>query len=183
AKTHFSDDLRSELRRLSDQLANEEQALVDLDDRILQERALRSEIISTKFKLSRLEAASTVLEDVHFELCPQCGADVGMRTLGGANCSLCGTPNDVVREAGRFSATTSQSDLDSRLVDIEASLKERERARRRQQITVSQLAARKSQLDMEFSREMSTYDSAFLSQIRALERSVAALEQKLLTLE
>ena len=76
ANTHFSDDLRTELRALGEQLFREHQTMEDLERRISEEQALRAEVISTKFKLSRLQAASTVFQDVHFDMCPQCGTSV-----------------------------------------------------------------------------------------------------------
>ncbi|HZS26781.1 MAG TPA: AAA family ATPase [Candidatus Angelobacter sp.] len=182
ANTHFADDLRSELRQLGDRLANEDQILADLEVRIGEEQALRAEVITTKFKLSRLETASTVLENVHFETCPQCGASVGERTKDPQTCSLCGSEAAGSERPQDFSSTSSQRDLDARLIDIEASLKEREKARRRQQRLVQDLRFEKMQKDMELTRELTNYDSAFLSQSRNLERTVATLEQKLTTL-
>jgi hypothetical protein len=182
ANTHFSDDLRGSLRRLGEQLASEEQTLADLERRISEEQALRSEVISTKFKLSRLEAASTVFANVSFDMCPQCGTPANEIVHAEDTCSLCGSPPALADTSKNFSSTSSQRDLDSRLIDIEASLKEREKARRRQQRLVQELISEKFKKDSELTRELSSYDSAFLSQTRNLERTVATLEQKLTSL-
>src|SRR5262249_26448037 len=121
ANTHFADDLRTELRQLADRLVSEEQVLSDLERRISEEQALRAEVITTKFKLSRLETASTVLENVHFETCPQCGTSLGEPAEELEKCSLCGADSAKSDKPENFSTTSSQRDLDSRLVDIEAS--------------------------------------------------------------
>src|SRR5262249_17539106 len=92
------------------------------------------------------------------------------------------SPKKLPNAAAGFNAPPIQGDLDSKLLEIETSIREREKARRKQQRAVHDLRSRKSQLDAELTREMSTYDSAFLSQSRNLERRVATLRERLASL-
>jgi Zn-finger nucleic acid-binding protein len=182
ASTHFTDDLRTQLRTQASELEREERALADLKDRLRQERSLRSELLSTKFKLARLETASAVLSGVEFDACPRCGTGVSELRRTPAECVLCGAvPSSSVRPES-FRLNSSQRDLDARLIDIEQSIAHRERAVKRQGRKVDDLRQRKVSLDDQLTIEMRTYDSSFVSQIRHLERSIAATDQKLIGL-
>jgi hypothetical protein len=178
ADTHFTDDLRLKLRNLGEQIAAEEQALSDLQTKLTEEQALRSEILATKFKLTRLESASALLSDVTFDECPQCGTPVNQLTRQSDVCSLCGTPSAAAAKPDVFRASATQRDLDARLIDVEASISHREKARRKQSRSVDELRMKKAALD----RELYSYDSAFLSQSRSLERRLATLDERLVGL-
>ena len=73
AATHFTDDLRHQLRSLSATIAAEESALSDGTRLLEQETALRAEIISAKFRLSRSSSAMMLLGSVDYKACPRCG--------------------------------------------------------------------------------------------------------------
>jgi hypothetical protein len=182
AASHFTDDLRKELRALAARIESEEQALTELEQHLEQEQALRAELLSTKFKLNRLESASAVLSGVEFESCPRCGIVLAEIHHEEDECGLCGTPYATSRDLASGRDNTTQTDLDSRIVDIEQSITYRGRAKRKLERVVDDLRSRKQQRDDQLSREMLTYDSAFLSQIRSLERSVASIQEKLVNL-
>lgn len=182
AQSHFSDDLRAELRKLSQVIQEEQTALSDVDDLIQKERELRAELLSAKFKIMRLESASSILGSVEFACCPRCGTDIQKLTRTPGQCVLCGAPESALAEGFRASVSPDQTDLDSRLAEIDESLKIRKGTRRKQARRLEMLIERKATADTRLTEEMRIYDSAFLSQARALERQIASLETELTTL-
>lgn len=91
--THFVDEQRLRLRRMSDLLDSERQTLEDLDYRLNEQRELRPELLSMKFKVARANRARSVLEGSVFENCPQCGQPVSAhRAPPGDCCYLCLPP-------------------------------------------------------------------------------------------
>jgi uncharacterized Zn finger protein (UPF0148 family) len=167
---------------LGESLNKEQDALNDLHQKCSEEKALRSEILATKFKVNRLESASALLSDVAFESCPQCGTNTATLNRGEDQCGLCGAVSDPTSNPNAFRATTAQQDLNARLIDIEASISQREKAIKKQVKRVESLAEEKALLDRDLSLELHTYDSAFVSETRSLERALASLDQRLVGL-
>lgn len=179
--THFADDLRQRLRLMSEEVAQAEEAVANLDEFISREHSLRDEILSMKFRLKRLITASAVLTEVEFSNCPRCGSDLARLTRSEDQCVLCGTPGET-RRSESTGPSPDQTDLDTRLAEIEQSLLLRQKSRDRQNRRLYELKLEKKALDDRLNDELKTYDSAFLSQSRALEREIAGLEQELVTL-
>src|SRR6266550_653860 len=57
SQTHFVDEQRDRLRDFSDRLQSEKEVLSDIDQHIEQQRELRAELISMKFKTARAHRA------------------------------------------------------------------------------------------------------------------------------
>jgi hypothetical protein len=114
---------------------------------VAEERSLRAERLFTKFKLSRLNTASAILSGMKFDSCPQCGSQVGNRDELPNQCTLCTSNLEVEAAQAAQREDLAQKDLDARLVDIEDSIKRKERALRKQQISLTDLRARKSAQD------------------------------------
>jgi hypothetical protein len=99
SETHFVDDLRDRLRAMSDRLQAEKEVVGDLDRHIRDQRELRAELISMKFKTARSDRAKTVLEGSGFEHCPNCGQPVSEhRPRAEDTCYLCLQPLGPVRD-------------------------------------------------------------------------------------
>ena len=75
ATTHFTDDLRAQLRELSREIGAAN-GLSEGGRLLAQETALRGEIISAKIKLNRLSSATIVLGSVDYKACPRCGTEL-----------------------------------------------------------------------------------------------------------
>jgi predicted DNA-binding protein YlxM (UPF0122 family) len=179
--THFADDLRVRLTELARTVDVERQALADLQSRIAEQEQLRAELLTAKFKLSRAQAATIVLEGVEFERCPSCGTPTSVLERDSQQCILCGTVPSISNEEQK--PEILNRDLDSRIDDLESSLRQHRRAVARQERRVSTLVLEKAALDRRLSDELSTYDSAFLSNAREAERQVAGLEEQLRNLQ
>ncbi len=184
-ETHFADKLRNQLRELSDTLAQEEQVLADLNERISEQEALKAEILSSKFKLAKAKSASSVLSGVSFEYCPKCGSDVKNREVGDPDkCQLCGQypssspssqdePVEPVEQA-----EIVQRDLTARIEELTESIEQHNQAKIKQERLVNQVRERKIHLDSQLNEELSNYDSAYLARSRELERQFATLQER-----
>ncbi len=179
--THFADDLRHRLRKMSEEVAESEGALASLQEFISKEASLRDEILSTKFRLKRLKTASAVLADVEFSECPRCGSELADLPRSADQCALCGA-TEMANKRELESTSPDQTDLDARLSEIDQSLSMRRKERDKQGRHLQALVDEKRSLDDRLNHELRQYDSAFLSQARALEREIASMEQELVTL-
>lgn len=182
ATTHFTDDLREELRELSRTIAASDSATSDGNRLLAEETALRGEIISAKFKLNRLSSATMVLGSVEYKACPRCGKQLSSHHRDESECILCGAPERAETNEERRSVSAQQPDLDARLADIEQSISARKKSLRKQERLLHEMRERKVYLDSELSRQMRDYDSAFLSQVRNLEREIATGRRELIGL-
>lgn len=182
--THFADKLRKQLRALSGHLASEERALADLKERIVEQKALKAELLSAKFKLAKVKSASTVLSGVSFEFCPSCG--MKLDTVGQHDedaCPLCGrhplTPQEYIMPQGEI----VRRDLNSRIDELDDSIQRHEEALMKQERIVSERRKEKTLLDERLKEELEHYDSVFLSHSREVERSIGTLQERLRGLE
>jgi DNA repair exonuclease SbcCD ATPase subunit len=169
-------------RQLAQRIEIEDNAISEGNRLLAQETALRGEIISAKFKLNRLSSASMLLGSVEYSSCPRCGTQLSTLPREAAACNLCGAPEHPQNNEERRSAGTEQPDLNARLVDIEQSIAARKKSLRKQESLLEVLRERKAYSDLELSRQMRDYDSAFLSQVRNLEREIASGRQELIGL-
>ncbi len=179
ADTHSSDDLRNKIRGLIGPIGDSEVALSDLNDRIEEQRALRAELISSKFKLARVETASNVFGNVKFELCPACGNSVKYKA--GDDCYLCHQSTATVEKGPE--PEEIRMDLDSRISELDGSIQLHEQALTKQKRNLDNLIKEKQRLDAELQGQLQSYDSAFLSRFREVDREVATLEERLRSFE
>ncbi len=177
--THTVDPLRDKLRQLSRRLGREEEALTDLRDRISTQEALRAELVSAKVKAGRSDAAQSVLAGVRFGRCPQCGSRVAEDRFGSDDaCSLCG--QDVHQEAGSDALETEvlRLDLNTRIDELDSLIESHRQELEEQEARVGSLRQRKIEQDQQLTRELQQYDSAYVSQVRAVDRGIAELEER-----
>jgi uncharacterized Zn finger protein (UPF0148 family) len=183
AGTHFADELRDRLSKLAGQVENEKQVLADLEGSISDQEQLRAELVTSKFKLSRAQAANVVLSGVEFELCPSCGTPTGRLHRNEGECILCGTDTSAIVVEDAVRPEVLNRDLDTRIEDVEMSLKQHRRQLKGQERRVALLVDEKIALDNRLSDELTTYDSAFLANARDAERHVGSLGEKLRNLQ
>lgn len=177
AETHFADELRRKLRALSDTLAQEEEALADLDERITEQESLKAELLSARFKLARAESASAILSGVSFEYCPACGTDLEGLHQPSA-CHLCGCDSSKAQNHSVPQAEIVKRDLTSRIEELTESIKRHKSSRRKQKRLVVKIQQKKATLDAQLTRELADYDSAYLARSREVERHMATLQER-----
>jgi rubrerythrin len=178
--THFADRLRKQLRALSVRLAREEQALTDLNERIDEQKTLKAELLSAKFKLARAKSASTVLSGVSFEFCPLCGMEIGTANQDDADvCPLCGKRPSTSQDRITPQEEMLRHDLDSRIEELDESVQRHVESLRKQKLIVSELREEKGLLDEQLKEELENYDSTYLASSREVERRIATLQERL----
>ncbi len=180
--THIVDELRQNLRELSNTLGAESRALNDLEERLREQRVLRSELVSAQFKIARSEVASNVLPGVAFEICPSCGNELD-HTYSSDRCHLCG--RGVEHGASLEAARTelARRDLRSRIDEVSDSIERHEASWALQRRRLEKFQAEKRELDRRLTEELRAYDSATTSRVREYERRIAILEEKINGLE
>lgn len=176
SETHFVDEQRVRLREMSDTLESEREALADLEFRLNEQRELRSELLSMKFKVARADRARAVLTGSAFENCPQCGQPVSTHRSTGDDCYLCLQP--VLPDENAITPASITSDLDARLADIEASLRRHAISKKRQEARIAALLTEKNTLDRRVAELLATYESDRLARTRDAQRELAELDER-----
>jgi rubrerythrin len=179
--THFADDLRQTLRNMAARLGEEERVVIELEDRVRDQTALKAELTTARVKLARMELASAVLERVEFVACPLCGTEVEpLAQDAPQRCPLCKcepAQRTVADEAAR--AEQSKRDIEGRIEELDESIDRAKRSLRKQYDRVRQLRAEKASLDQQLVAELHDYDSAYVAEIRELDRQVATFKERL----
>ncbi|KQK28712.1 hypothetical protein ARD30_20680 [Bosea thiooxidans] len=176
-QTHFVDEQRVRLRQMSNQLNAEQETLEDLDRRIEEQRELRAELMSMKFKVARADRARSVLSGSAFENCPQCGQPLAAHRAPEGSCYLC--LQVVLPSSEEINPASISSDLEARLTDIEQALRRHAIARKRQTERIVKLVADKDRLDREVSELLSGYETDRAARSRQAEREVAEIEERI----
>ena len=174
--THFVDEQRVRLRRLSDTLEREREALDDLEFRLKEQKELRSELLSMKFKVARADRARSVLANSAFDNCPQCGQPLSAHRAHGDDCYLC---LQLLRpDENAITPASINSDLDARLADIEASLRRHAASRKRQVARIATIIADKNILDRRVAELLANYESDRLARTSDAQRELAELDER-----
>ncbi|MBS1634036.1 MAG: hypothetical protein JST10_15845, partial [Bacteroidetes bacterium] len=177
--THSSDQLRANIRKLIEEISTKEQAINDLEARIIQQESLRSELVATKFKLAKSSAIATIFLGVDFDNCPSCGTSIKSRITQVDNCKLCGS--DLGHEKPNLTDQSEviQSDLNDRIKELESSIDFHKKALSKTKKEFSAKSTKRKELDEKLQNELRQYESIFLSNIRKIDQNVATLEERM----
>lgn len=176
-QTHFVDEQRARLRRMSDQLNVENETLEDLDRRLKDQKELRAELMSMKFKVARADLARSVLAGSSFDNCPQCGQSVDAHRAEPGSCYLC--LQVVVPSGEEINPAGISGDLEARLADIEQALRRHAGSRKRQIERIAHLVAEKDRLDREVSELLGSYETDRAARTRQADRELAETEERI----
>lgn len=179
AQTHPTDILREDLRHLSAEIENIRHAIADSMGAITEQRALRSELINAKTKAERADQAERVLEGVCYQRCPECGIDVSDRPLNHEQCRLCGSTHSLDDNTTSLELEALRRDLNERIDQIADSIARREQELSRMKRQLAQAQLLKSSLDNKLQEELARYDSAFVENIRQIDREIATLAERI----
>lgn len=174
--THFVDEQRVRLRHLSDTLERERETLDDLEFRLSEQKELRSELLSMKFKIARADRAKSVLANSVFENCPQCGQPLAAHRSQGDDCYLClQSPRP---DENAITPASINSDIDARLADIEASLRRHAASKKRQIARIAALVSDKNLLDQRVAELLANYETDRLARTSDAQRELAELDER-----
>jgi hypothetical protein len=178
--THVADESRTRLREIIIKIEKEENAVLDLDKRILEQEALRAELIATKFKMTRASSVSNILSGVTFQLCPCCGLPIKKgRNLPEGSCYLCGQEETESTDRNLDNAEIARLDIDARIKDIENSIDiHRSAYARQKKLLIKQIEYKKG-LDLKLVEQLKSYESTFLANARQIDEKVATFKERL----
>ena len=177
--THFSDSLREELFNFSENISASKMLLHDLENKISEQKKLKSEFISSKYKLAKSAISVEIFNDVKFESCPCCGVKTenSKQYKNDHSCYLCGAHESQVK----LDYSTSEilyKDLDGRLEELDYSLKRLVSSKNRQKALIQKKEYEKSTLDEQLQQQLVSYDSDYIARTRHIERATARLQEK-----
>jgi DNA repair exonuclease SbcCD ATPase subunit len=176
---HPTDELRSRLRELSRTVSDLREAISTSQSTLAEQEALRAELITAKVKAGRVEQAGRILGGVDYSRCPQCGSKISERPPAREQCSLCGTPSTATEAHPGVDSEAVRIELNDRIDQISDSMNRRRQELKRSERELERAENKKEQLDRQLQDELRRYDSAFVESIRAVDREIATLEERL----
>jgi rubrerythrin len=179
AQTHPTDELRGILRQLSAEIEDIRKAIGESEASVGEQEALRAELITAKTKAERADQAGTVLDNVRYQRCPECGSDISDRSDDQVHCRLCGSDHRTGEIGEPLELEALRRDLNDRIDQIADSVSRRERELGRMRRQLRQAEQRKLVLDRRLQEELARYDSAFVESIRGAEREIATLVERI----
>ena len=175
---HPTDSLREKLRGLGRTVSDLKEAVSVSQSTLAEQEALRAEFITTKVKAERAEQAGRILGGVEYSKCPECGSDISERPLVKDHCQLCGTTTIGENARTSMEREAMRRELNDRIDQIADSIKRRRQALERSKRELQNVEREKMQLDKQLEDELARYDSAFVENIRGIEREIATLEER-----
>lgn len=180
---HPSDPLRAELRALSGEIGELDQAIADTTQASAQQDSLRAELLTGKIRAVRAEHAGVLLSGVSYERCPECGTDISDRAEVEGSCKLCHSALVVGIPSRPEEEEVFRRDLNERLDQLGDAISRRQLEIEKMERQRSAASERKRRLDAQLQSELARYDSAFVESIRGSEREIATLEERVRSLE
>lgn len=178
-ETHIVDELREILRTLNGKLKIEEQIKEDLIYKINEEESLKAEMISAKFKLTKHKLTLKILNEVKFELCPECGNKLDRdHEYNDEICPLCKNRKEKNLTTNVEELQPIYDEIDMKIKELDESIKNHNNALENQIPILDKLRKDKNEFDNKLNEELKDYDSKFLAQFRNLERNKAIYEEK-----
>jgi DNA repair exonuclease SbcCD ATPase subunit len=162
------------------QIEDVRNSIVETEEAIREQRALRAELITTKIKAERTESAGRLLDGVDYKRCPECGTDISGRPVPSDQCGLCLSEITPQNESlSSLELEALRRELNDRIDQIADSIARRERGLSRSHRLLDQLRVEKAESDRTLQRELERYDSALVESLRSLDREIATLDERL----
>jgi Protein of unknown function (DUF3732). len=178
---HPTENLRNELRILSNEIDSLSQAVIDSDESIEEQKALLSELITAKTKGEREKKASELLSGVKYIRCPECGQELSEIAKPDGVCQLCGNPNQQ-KYFDTSELEAFRKDINERIDQIEDSLSRRKSEILRMTKLVNKKRLQKVELDKQLQEKLTQYDSAYIETIRDIDSKIAVANERLASL-
>lgn len=183
ASIHPTDELRGRLRELSQSISEIRESISSSIRTIAEQEALRAELITTKIKAVRAESAGRILSGADYSCCPQCGTDTGQLPRSAGDCRLCGARTGEISLRTSVDLEILRRELSDRIDQISDSINRRKQAVARSQRELAMAEEKKTAFDRQLQDDLRRYDSAFVESIRAVDREIAELEERIRSLK
>lgn len=178
AETHSSDKLRQNIKKIANNIDSSEGVIEDLEHKITEQKALRSELLSAKFKFAKTSNIQNIFSNVNFTNCPSCGSKV-KKQIAEDHCYLCKTELSETENLSGKQEEAFRLDLDSRIEDLDTSIQEHKKSLNRQKNLLIKLKTTKYDLDLRLANETERYESLNLSSYRDIERRIATYTERI----
>ena len=178
---HPTDTLRKKIVSLGENIHQLKIAIDDSTEIINEQRMLHSELITAKIKNERLECANMLFNDVIFESCPACGEKIQTRE-NSEYCRLCGKKPSEHDAETQIDNESLRKDINIRIDELADSIKRREMELSKSNRYLMKLLTDKAHLDTQLQEDLSNYDSAIVEEIRYVDKIIATLEERILSL-
>lgn len=176
---HPTDSLRDKLRFLSKQVSDLKDVVLTSQTMLHEQEALKAEFITTKIKSARAEHADQILAGVEYVKCPECSSDISERPDIQDYCRLCGTDTVNQDQQANMEFEAMRRELNNRIDQISDSIGRRKNALAKSKRQLRLVEKEKSLLDKQLQGELKRYDSAFIENIRLIEREMATFKERL----
>ena len=127
--------------------------------------------------------AGKIFDDVQYDRCPECGADISERLHVEEQCRLCSTPEHSHNEITPDEVEILRRDLNERIDQITDTISRKEREFMKTKKELESKQEIKRSLDRQLQDELARYDSAFFESIRSIEREIATMKERIISLE
>jgi len=179
ADTHESDALRLSIKDLIQRITIRENSINDLEETILEQDSLKSELVASKFKFSKSKSAASILQGVKFYNCPCCGTDIENRVETAETCVLCLSPIGSDKPMVSAQSELIQADLNDRIKELDNSIDLHKKWLSKARKELISFNAQRRELDSKLEFELKQYESVFLSRIRSHDQEVAKLQERI----
>lgn len=176
-ETHSSDKKRLKLIKAGEAIEISQIIVKDLEHKIYKLNSLRSEFVSSLYKIDRSIGSNKIFSNQVFEICPCCGEKIDLIQEDDI-CTLCKQPNISGNNSIEI-FEIAQKDTEARIKDIENSIDNYKKQFEKAKHTLLQQINHKKILDKELSEELSTYESSYMSQIREVDRTISMLRERI----
>jgi len=177
-ETHASDKKRIKLIKAGETIQKSQAIIIDLEHKISKLNSLRSELVSSLYKIDRSIGSNKIFSNQVFEICPCCGEKIEPADDKGNNCSLCKQAIKSVNNNVEI-FEIAQKDTEARIKDIENSIENNKKQLGNTNRVLSQQISRKKLLDSELNEELKTYESSHMSQIREVDKKISMLRERI----
>jgi hypothetical protein len=172
-----SEELQTELMRLSSQVREKEAATREVEEQLRDQQSLAAELTSLKLKLVRASSATTILGGASFHSCPACGSQLAKPTVE-HNCILCHSDTRMVPKAAELDSAVVHRDLIDRIDDLDRSVKRLKRSLERHGHELRELLQTRGALQRRADTARSSGESQYMQRVRQLEAERGGLEER-----
>ncbi len=177
-ETHSSDRTRIKLIKFIDRIDSLNIQNEELRKKIDLQKSLKSELISSAFKLDRASSANKIFTGLSFNICPCCGEEIEVNQNDNKSCMVCKKPikENQFNEVEKFQMI--KIDVDSRINDVENSIFVHEQELKKSKKEIEKLILQRNELNKVLGEELRIYESAHLSNTREIENKISQLRER-----